>query len=103
SHMTPRQVRRAAERKARKQERKAAVGSVIAPEDAASSQIHEQPIEPPGSPTQSPERSDGSEPTPISPSQLAANRANSQLSSGPKSPEGKAKSSLNAVKTALTG
>ncbi len=35
--------------------------------------------------------------------QLAANRANSQLSTGPASSEGKAKSSLNAVKTGLTG
>jgi hypothetical protein len=35
--------------------------------------------------------------------QLAANHANAQLSTGPTSPDGKAKSSLNAVKTALTG
>src|SRR5437588_6045722 len=35
--------------------------------------------------------------------QLAANRHNSQLSTGPQTPEGKAKSSLNAVKTGLTG
>jgi hypothetical protein len=34
---------------------------------------------------------------------LAANRANAQLSTGPKTPEGKAVSSLNAVKTGLTG
>jgi hypothetical protein len=34
---------------------------------------------------------------------LAANRANALLSTGPKTPEGKAKSSLNAVKTGLTG
>jgi hypothetical protein len=103
--MTSRQVRRAAERKSRKQERKVANGSVFAPEDAASSQIHEQPIEFPESPTRSPERSDGSHPAPapISAFQLAANRANAQLSTGPKPPEGKAKSSLNAVKTALTG
>ncbi len=36
-------------------------------------------------------------------SQISANRANAQLSTGPKTPEGKAKSSLNAVKTGLTG
>jgi hypothetical protein len=42
-------------------------------------------------------------PQPTSDAQLAANRANAQLSSGPKSPAGKAASSLNAVKTALTG
>jgi len=35
--------------------------------------------------------------------QLHANRANAQLSTGPKTPDGKAKSSLNAVKTGLTG
>jgi len=35
--------------------------------------------------------------------QVAANRANAQLSTGPTSHEGKAKSSLNAVKTGLTG
>ncbi|MBV9679807.1 MAG: hypothetical protein JO185_25965 [Acidobacteriaceae bacterium] len=34
---------------------------------------------------------------------LAANRANAQLSTGPVTAEGKAKSSLNAVKTGLTG
>jgi outer membrane murein-binding lipoprotein Lpp len=35
--------------------------------------------------------------------QLAANRANAQLSPGPTTPAGKAKSCLNAVKTGLTG
>ena len=35
--------------------------------------------------------------------QVAANQANAQLSSGPKTPEGKAKSSRNALKTGLTG
>ncbi|MBV9038685.1 MAG: hypothetical protein JO182_29630, partial [Acidobacteriaceae bacterium] len=34
---------------------------------------------------------------------LAANRANAQLSTGPTSETGKAKSSLNAVKTGLCG
>ncbi|MBV9762236.1 MAG: hypothetical protein JO340_16870 [Acidobacteriaceae bacterium] len=37
------------------------------------------------------------------PTQIAANRKNAQLSTGPTSPEGKATSSLNAVKTGLTG
>jgi hypothetical protein len=36
-------------------------------------------------------------------SQITANRANAQLSTGPSSPEGKLKSSHNAVKTGLTG
>ena len=35
--------------------------------------------------------------------QVSANQANAQLSSGPKSVEGKAKSSRNALKTGLTG
>jgi hypothetical protein len=80
--MTPRQIRRAAERKQRKQERKAANGFVFSP------QIPETP---PASPST------------LSASQLAANRANAQLSTGPTTPEGKAKSCLNAVKTGLTG
>src|SRR3954447_20490983 len=42
-------------------------------------------------------------PQPICPKRLAANRANAQLSTGPTTSEGKAKSSLNAVKTGLTG
>lgn len=42
-------------------------------------------------------------PAPLSAAKQAANKANAQLSTGPTSPEGKAKSSLNAVTTALTG
>jgi len=38
-----------------------------------------------------------------SPERLEANRANAQHSTGPTTPEGKAKSSVNAVKTGLTG
>jgi hypothetical protein len=37
------------------------------------------------------------------PSQISANQANAQLSTGPKTAEGKSKSSLNAVSTGLTG
>ncbi|HWF46666.1 MAG TPA: hypothetical protein VG168_06655 [Bryobacteraceae bacterium] len=37
------------------------------------------------------------------PAQIAANQANAQLSAGPKTSAGKAKSSLNAVSTGLTG
>ena len=42
-------------------------------------------------------------PETISDAQLAANRANSQLSTGPKSAQGKRVSSHNALKTGLTG
>ncbi len=41
--------------------------------------------------------------TTISAAQLTANRQNAQLSTGPRTAEGKAKSSLNAVRTGLTG
>jgi hypothetical protein len=83
--MTPRQLRRAAERKCKK--------------GTKSLTIH-----PLRNTFPSPEPSDGADPSPaISASQLAANRANAQLSSGPQTPEGKAKSCLNAVKTGLTG
>jgi hypothetical protein len=39
----------------------------------------------------------------ISPAQLAANRANAQFSTGPRTEAGRARSSQNAVKSALTG
>lgn len=42
-------------------------------------------------------------PAQISEAKLAANRANAQFSTGPSSPETKAKVSLNAVKNGLTG
>jgi len=42
-------------------------------------------------------------PSAVSPAQLAANRANAQLSTGPRTEAGLAKSSKNAVKSALTG
>ncbi len=70
--MTPRSIRRAAERRAQKLARKEA-------------------------------RLTASEPVEISEAQLAANRANAQFSTGPRTPEGKARSSANAVSTALTG
>ena len=98
--MTPRSIRRAQERKARKEaERKAknialrAEELLILPNEASEAD-------------QFPDALDALpnlHPAARSESKLQANRANAQLSTGPTSAEGKAKASLNAVKTALTG
>jgi hypothetical protein len=81
--MTPRSIRRAAERKAQKLARNAENQSVsYIPAAAVAAQ---------------------EETAPVSSAQLAANRANAQLSTGPKTAQGRAKASLNAVKSALTG
>lgn len=116
--MTPRSIRRAAERKAKKAALKAERNSdcaAAAPEFAPAHDALTRPTldnfegttdalcwnqEPADN---SPAESTLFERAPISAAQLAANRANAQLSRGPTSPEGKDKSSLNAVKTALTG
>ncbi|MBV9302346.1 MAG: hypothetical protein JOY62_03465 [Acidobacteriaceae bacterium] len=104
--MTSRQIRRAAERQQRKQARKAANGFVFstAIEDLAPNSVGAAaspgPLEHAG--TELRDESD----IPalrISPAQFAANRANSQLSTGPRTEQGKARSSLNAVKNGLTG
>ncbi len=90
--MTPRSIRRAAERKAVKAARKAE--RLLAP----------NPQYPTVETADSPAEPQLFTPSmPVSAAQLAANRANAQLSCGPTSPEGKAKSSLNAVTTGLTG
>ncbi len=84
--MNPRSIRRAAERKARKNEQKQArLQDLISAETQASN------------------LPDASAFRPLSPARLAANRANAALSTGPSSDEGRAISSLNAVKTGLTG
>lgn len=75
--MNARTLRRAQERKERKLARKALTGTVAVGDLAMPNQI--------------------------SAAKLAANQANARLSSGPKSIEGKARVSLNAVKTGLTG
>jgi len=80
--MTPRNIRRAAERKARKAAAKAA-------KQAIPTQSEAQPVR--------------DEFAGLSAAQLVANRANALFSSGPRTAEGKAKVSLNAVKTGLTG
>ena len=85
--MTPRSIRRAAERKARKEQERKAKNMALRAEELVTTQADVADFELPA----------------ISEAKLQANRANSQLSTGPKSPETKAKVALNAVKTALTG
>ncbi len=87
--MTPRQIRRAAEREARKAENKQSQ----APMAAAATP---NPVQPPTPPA-------ATEPTTISEAQLAANRANAQHSTGPTSPEGREKSSQNRITHGLAG
>lgn len=125
--MTPRSIRRAAERKAskaaRKAERLAASETVLSPvARPASASSPEDSFLPAPAPAPAPHppltedlcwrrepTGDSPEepllftPAPLTAAQLAANRLNAQLSTGPSTAEGKAKSSLNAVKTALTG
>ncbi len=78
--MTPRSIRRAAERKRMKLERKnqRSLTPDAQPQEEAALEF-------------------------ISERQLLANRMNAQFSTGPTSPEGRVTSSLNAVKTGLTG
>jgi hypothetical protein len=86
--MTPRSIRRAQERKTRKEQERKAKNIAAKNEELF---------------TEEPLRDERSHLPAISEARLQANRANAQLSSGPKSPEGKATASLNAVKTGLTG
>ncbi len=79
--MTPRSIRRAAERKAKKQAAKSL--HLVAPQ---------VPAAVPAAPEEA-----------CSPARLQANRLNAQLSTGPRTLDGKSTSCLNAVKTALTG
>ena len=80
--MTPRSIRRAAEHKARKLAFK-----------AAKQQLQAETVRP----------IDPQPASPISEAQLAANRANALLSTGPKSFEGKATVSQNRISHGLTG
>lgn len=77
--MSARSIRRALERQALKEARKAGLQSLG------------HPLTPPLPKTHA------------SRAQFEANRANAQFSTGPKTPEGKAAVALNAVKTGLTG
>jgi hypothetical protein len=113
--MTPRSIRRAAERKAMKAARKAErtlAANLETVESAAEALIShanfemDQETEPlcyPEPSGDSPVEPLLFTPSPLSIAQLAANRANAQLSTGPTSQAGRATSSLNAVKTGLTG
>ena len=136
--MSPRSIRRAAERKAAKLAREAylaetpATANIPDPEVAAASStplpaafdftdeeddalsLPTDQISQPFHRTEekafaasasgaSPEPEPEPASSPISDARLAANRANSQHSTGPRTSTGKAKSSLNAIKTGLTG
>ncbi|MGH9438450.1 MAG: hypothetical protein ACRD22_11290, partial [Terriglobia bacterium] len=105
--MTPRSIRRAAERKARKLARKAEKQSFTQTDTAAPEPEMPFPaVEPDlellpvaAEPLWPDEAAAVSEPktqVSISPARLAANRANAQLSTGPRSAAGKQASRLNA-------
>ncbi len=93
--MSNRAIRRAAERHAQKAAAKhektmaAAAGASPSPNVDFAEQPQQDETAPPR--------------RPLSDAQMAANKANAQKSHGPITPEGRAKSSLNAVKTGLTG
>jgi hypothetical protein len=113
--MTARQIRRAAERKAKKSARKQfgasasgvpypqpSSGPVLEsagtfPTEAGASSLHSV------SQKNAPLSGVPSSEKPASPARVLANRQNAQLSTGPKTEAGKTKASLNAVKTGLTG
>ena len=110
--MSPRSIRRAAEHKARKlaaKEQRLHEASIANAEPEASATLIPD-LHAPALPSTEPRASasasaSASEPraTPASNARLAANRANASHSTGPRTPEGKSKISLNAVKTGLTG
>jgi hypothetical protein len=77
-HMNARQLRRAQERKERKLTRKTEQHNTTATIENAAAPVP-------------------------SPARVIANRANAELSTGPKTAEGKAVSSFNSLKTGLTG
>ncbi len=106
TNMSPRSLRRAAERQTAKLAAKTTKAQAIAVPAlkvmSASANGRDQPFSTPDfieplDPADQPANYQ------ISDARLAANRANAQLSTGPNTAEGKAKSSLNAVKTGLTG
>jgi len=118
--MSPRAIRRAAERAADKQLRKenpaapvAAVSSTVLPaaqepalpafdEEDDALTLHNPLAEKTlAAMAVGSSESPGAAPEPISDARLAANRENAKLSTGPRTSTGKAKSRLNAIKTGL--
>jgi len=98
--MTPRSIRRAQERKARKEADRKAKNIALRVEellDIPNGATESGPL------ADTPDFTPGLNPPAVSESKLKANRANAQFSTGPTSEEGRAKASLNAVKTGLTG
>jgi hypothetical protein len=101
--MSKRTLRRAAERQARKAESKthftaqAAVAEPAAPLPTLENERTS------GTPKNQPGIEPASEPKPATPAQIAANRENAKLSTGPSSPEGKAAVAQNRRSHGLTG
>jgi hypothetical protein len=105
--MSERTIRRAAERHAAKQAAKLAKAGIQS--QTTTTPAAEQPLTATASsgatfgfPTEPESAPIPGQNQPISDAKLAANRANAKLSTGPSSAEGRAKSSMNAVKTGLT-
>ncbi len=101
--MSARSIRRAAEHKAVKLARKAGFPIQSAAQTTHPSEPAEQTAQTFAAGATFGFSEPEPEPDPPSAARLTANRANSLLSTGPTSAAGKAKSSMNAVKTGLTG
>src|SRR5947209_745044 len=107
--MTARQIRRAAERKARKLARKEPIAATAETEGAFVAHVPFAPavevIGQTASNASSPclEEHIAPQAKAVSHARLAANRQNAQLSTGSRTVEGKATSALNALRTGLTG
>ncbi|HEY3453680.1 MAG TPA: hypothetical protein VGK64_03700 [Bryobacteraceae bacterium] len=101
--MTARSIRRALERKQKKLARKAERQNEFLESATAAAPATSVLPSPMGICFASGDEEETEIETAVSPARLAANQRNALLSSGPKTTAGKAKSSLNAVKTGLTG
>jgi hypothetical protein len=107
--MTARQIRRAAERKARKLARKESTARTAETDSAFGAHVPFAPavevIGQTASDASSPclEEHIAPQAKTASHARLVANRQNAQLSTGPRTVEGKATSALNALRTGLTG